>query len=219
MKLQIKWLVFIFLIFVLDINAQSIDEYFINIPDVYFESLSKFNEKPFTKKTRKQIVEMDAASGFIDFQIERKNGYISFITNGDGENRGVELAIWNVGKDKLMVLCINVNANCTDYTKDVFVFKIRNLELIDISANILPNIRLDDFGYSKLLNKDIIKILNDQNIKWNWELPRIGKKIRIIAPSYDCGNDFLPLAEQHFEIIPQSIHDKFKVKIINHDEN
>lgn len=200
------------------LRAQTIAEHFLAIPNRYFSTLKEFTQRPFTQETKMQIIDMNDSSGYIDFQIERKSGYMSFVTKGDGENRYVELALWNLGDDKLLIMTISVIANCTEYTKDVFIFQIKQNKLFDLTSQLLPRIQLNDFfNYSKFHEGDL-KNLQVQGIKWNWELPRIGRSIRIIAPSYDCDTVLLPPAKLHYEVLPLTTHKRLSPKIISNEE-
>ena len=117
-----KILILVLLSFSLSVNAQSLNEIFLKIPDVYFKDFKEVCNDNLTLEGRKALLNNKKYKVFEIETLDSKNGYLSFFTNTDGEGMAGYLTYWRFQHSILAALVIDQNANCTVYSKDINFF-------------------------------------------------------------------------------------------------
>lgn len=181
-------------------NAQTINELFLKIPDVYFKSFENVTGTGLTLEGRKTLISKSKYNLFEIETIDSKNGYLSFFTNTDGEGMAGYLTYWRFQNKILAALVIDHNANCTDYSTGIYFFDYQNGKLVDVSKSFQPKLGMKEF---EITDTETLKTFKD-NFETIWKLPQQGKKITISAFHYDCGGDWYPTNGVYFELEPTS---------------
>lgn len=195
-----KILILVLLSFSLSVNAQSLNEIFLKIPDVYFKDFKEVCNDNLTLEGRKALLNNKKYKVFEIETLDSKNGYLSFFTNTDGEGMAGYLTYWRFQHSILAALVIDHNANCTDYSKDIYFFEYQNGKLVDVSKSFNPKLGIKDFN---ITDPQVLSTFKD-NFSTIWRLPKEGKKIKIYAFHYDCGGDWYPANGIYFELEPNS---------------
>lgn len=196
-----KLILLVFISIVSSVNAQSLNDIFLKIPDVYFNDFEEVTGSKLTIEGRKTLISQKKYKLFEIETLDSKNGYLSFFTNTDGEGMAGYFTYWRFQNSILAALVIDHNANCTDYSKGIFFFEYQNGKLVDVSKTFQPKLSMKEF---EITDKETLTTFKD-NFSTIWALPQQGKKIKITAFHYDCGGEWYPTNGVYFELDPTSI--------------
>lgn len=127
-----------------------------------------------------------------DFTYDSRHGFLSFGSDGDGEGTTFTMALWKT-KDGTPLLGVAIEqwSNVANDTRHISFWRLRDGQLTDVSAALLPKLTLASFYEGRA---DRVKAAAAENYRWWWQLPQHGTTIQLRAPSLENYDDHAALA-------------------------
>ncbi|HSJ04669.1 MAG: hypothetical protein ACAI34_09430, partial [Verrucomicrobium sp.] len=180
----------IFMLGGIGLRAQTVADFFLLLPDA---PLARWGEiqTPLTVDLRKRLVSAEAKvqekarteAMIREMSVDPKNGYLTFVSPGDGEGMNVYMTYWREKKKKdgpcVIAVVTDKWSAATHTSCGVYFYRWtpespKTLE--DVSAQYLPALHAGNFYET---TKEAADLAEKAGLRWIWELPQKGTTIRI----------------------------------------
>lgn len=155
----------------------KVTDYFLLLPVFVFEG--NLPKADFSTAMRKKILTLETLGDSLDNEAafyteikDEKNGYLSFLSNTDGENEKIEVALFKI-------LNSNIVGITSTYTSKIFLLKFENKTWTDLTSTIWPKLTYTDFLKTPP-SPELAKKL--EGIFLATTLPKIGRTITVSIP-------------------------------------
>ena len=156
----------------------KITDYFLLLPPSVFEG--NLPKADFSTAMRKKILTLETLGDSLDNEAafyteikDEKNGYLSFLSNTDGENEKIEIAIFKEVNFPTLV------AVSSTHTSKIYFLKFENKQWVNLTETLWPKLSYTNFLKAEP-TPELAKKL--EGLFLITTLPRLGKTITISIP-------------------------------------